>query len=162
MYALIKGAAQTYGLVSMLADFGFQVGATVCTDASAAIGMVHRQGFGKVRHIDVQHFWLQKDVSDGKQGAVKVWTDANPADLMTKHLRPEVAGAHLEVLGYRTSTGRAANAQKLMACSWGDSKMIRRRRVRAAARMQRSNVTFACPPPGAFYPKPTTTTTRLQ
>ena len=95
-----------------------------------------------------------EDASEGKLGVVKAGTDANPADLMTKHLRPEVAGAHLEVLGYRTSTGRAANAQKLMACSWGDSKMIRRRRVRAAARMQ-SSATAACPPPGAFYPKPT-------
>ena len=63
---------------------------------------------------------------------MKVGTDANPADLMTKHLRPEVAGVHLEVLGYRTSTGRAANAPMLMACGWGDSKMIRRRRARAA------------------------------
>ena len=44
----------------MLADFGYQVGATVCTVASAAIEIVHRQGLGKVRHIDVQHPWLQK------------------------------------------------------------------------------------------------------
>ena len=103
-----------------------------------------------------------EDASEGKLGVVKAGTDANPADLMTKHLRPEVAGAHLEMLGYRASTGRAANAPMLMACSWGDSKMIRRRRVRAAASMQTSSVTAACPPPGAFYPKPTTTTTRLQ
>ena len=69
-------------------------------------------------------------------GVVKVGTDANSADLMTKHLRPEVAGAHFKMLGYRASTGRPANAPMLMACSWGDSKMVRRRRVRAAARMQ--------------------------
>ena len=145
-----------------MADFGFQVGATVCTDASAAIGMVHRHGLGKVRHIDVQHLWLQKDVSKRKLCVVKVGADANPADLMTKHLRPEVAEARLEMLGYRASKGRAANAPMLMACSWGDSKIVRRRRVRAAARMQRSSVTAACPPPGAFYPEPTTTTARFQ
>ena len=162
LYALVKGAAQTYGVVSMLADFGFQVGATVCTDAFAAIGMVHRQGFGKVRHIDIEQLWVQKDVSEWKLGVVKVGTDANPADFMTQHLRPKVAGAHLEMLGYRASKGRAANAPMLMACSWGDCKMIRRRRVRAAARMQRSSVTAACSPRGALYPKPTTTTIRFQ
>ena len=53
-YALVKGAAQSFGIMAMFADFGLEVSCTVCTDASAAIGMVHRQGLGKTMHIEVQ------------------------------------------------------------------------------------------------------------
>jgi len=52
LYAVVKGAAQTKGLMAMMNDFGLKVGAKVCTDASAAIGIVHRQGLGKTRHIE--------------------------------------------------------------------------------------------------------------
>ena len=38
LYVLVKGAAQTKGLMSMLTDFGRAVTAEVCMDASAAIG----------------------------------------------------------------------------------------------------------------------------
>ena len=46
LYAFGKGAAQTYGIMAMLADLGLEVKCTVCADASAAIGTVHRQGLG--------------------------------------------------------------------------------------------------------------------
>ena len=48
---------------------------------------------------------------------VKVGTNANPADLMTKHLRAEVANAHLDMLRFYISAGRAASAPALLACS---------------------------------------------
>ena len=67
MYALVKGAAQSFGLVAMFADFGIKVNCTDCTYASAAIGMVHRQGFGKTRRIEVRYLWVQQAVSEGKR-----------------------------------------------------------------------------------------------
>ena len=117
LYALVKGAAQSFGIMEMLADFDIKANCTVCTDASAAIGMVHRQGLGKTRHIEVQYLWIQQAVAAGKLGVVKVGTDANPADLMTKHLRAEIASRHLEALHYYVSTGRAASAPSLLRCS---------------------------------------------
>ena len=69
---------------------------------------------------------------------VKVGTDANPADLMTKHLRAEVANKHIEALRFDTATGRAARAPVLLACSrseendrWmrrDDAEVVERRR----------------------------------
>ena len=53
LYGMLKGATQTKGLISMMADFGEKVVATVCSDASGAIGVAHRQGLGKTRHIEV-------------------------------------------------------------------------------------------------------------
>ena len=37
----------------------------VYTDASAAIGMVQRQGMGRVRHIDVGILWIQQHQKNG-------------------------------------------------------------------------------------------------
>ena len=91
LYALIKGAALSFGIISMLGDYSIKVGCTVCTDASAALGMVHRQGLGKTRHIEVQYLWVQKDVLERTLKVVKGGTDDNPADLMTKHLQAETA-----------------------------------------------------------------------
>ena len=62
---------------------------------------------------------MQQAVSEGKLGVVKVGTDANPADLMTKHLCAEVANTHLETLRLYVSAGRAASAPALLACNHG-------------------------------------------
>ena len=53
LYVLVNGVAPSHGLAGVLNDFGIGVGCAVCTDASAAIGMVHQQGLGKTRHIEV-------------------------------------------------------------------------------------------------------------
>ena len=45
LYALIKGASQTRGIISMLVDYGLTFDGTVCTDASAAMGISCRRGF---------------------------------------------------------------------------------------------------------------------
>ena len=119
--------------MEMLADFDIKANCTVCTDASAAIGMVHRQGLGKTRHIEVQYLWIQQAVAAGKLGVVKVGTDDNPADLMTKHLRAEIASRHLEALRYYVSTGRAASAPSLLRCSSSSDEGIDKWRNRADA-----------------------------
>ena len=74
----------------MLADFGEKVAATVCSDASAAIGMAHRHGLGKTRHIEVQYLWIEHEVKEGKLTVKKVGTtNNNPADLLTKAMNGE-------------------------------------------------------------------------
>ena len=52
LYALLKGATQAKCVMSMLKDYGFLNGCTVHTDASAAMGITHRVGLGRTRHID--------------------------------------------------------------------------------------------------------------
>ena len=43
--------AQAQGLVDLMLDFDLGVETVIHTDSTAALGMVHRKGFGKVRHI---------------------------------------------------------------------------------------------------------------
>ena len=56
-------------------------------DANATIGMLHRQGLGKVRHISTQELWLQQAVKQGKVAVEKVEGTENTADLGTKPRR---------------------------------------------------------------------------
>ena len=62
LYAFTRGAAQGLGLMALLADFGVTAKVAVHSDASAAIGMVLRVGFGKLRHLNVRYLWLQDQV----------------------------------------------------------------------------------------------------
>ena len=57
------------------------------TDSSAAKSFISRQGFGKMKHIEIRDMWLQKEVRDGKVEVAKIPGTSNPADLMTKILR---------------------------------------------------------------------------
>ena len=44
------------------------------------------RGLGKAKRIQLQHLWLQEVVRSRKVKPVKVHTDENPADSMTKNL----------------------------------------------------------------------------
>ena len=59
---MVKGASQTLGMISIAGDLGYHLSGRVRSDASAALGIVNRQGLGKLRHINVQYLWLQAKV----------------------------------------------------------------------------------------------------
>ncbi len=46
LYSLTKGAAQALGLMALARDLGISIGGRVHTDASAALGIVQREGLG--------------------------------------------------------------------------------------------------------------------
>ena len=53
------------------------------TDASAARGVILRQGVGKVRHLQVKQLWLQENVAAGELTIVKIPRADNCADALT-------------------------------------------------------------------------------
>ena len=90
----------------MLGDFGIGVTINVNTDASAARGMVNRQGLGKVRHIAVNQLWIQDRVSRGDLTISKVNGKENLADNLAKHVNSEDIRVHLFKTGHSIQTGR--------------------------------------------------------
>ena len=48
LYALVRSAAQAKGLASLMLYFDLGVETVIHTDSTAALGMVHRKGSGKV------------------------------------------------------------------------------------------------------------------
>ncbi len=83
-YGLVRTATQSIGIKSLLKDMGIESGITLYTDASAAKGMAHRTGVGRVRQLDVSQLWLQERVRKGEINVHKVGTNDNPADCLTK------------------------------------------------------------------------------
>ena len=97
----------------MMADFGEKVAVTVCSDAPAAIGIAHRQGLGKTRHIEVQYPWIQKEVKEGKLTVKRVDTNNNPADLLTKAMNGERVMKCMAEMGFDIDNSRASTAPTL-------------------------------------------------
>ena len=84
LYAAVKGAAELLGLRSLAKDFGRILEAKLRVDAKATIGMVHRSGLGKMRHVEVGHLWIQQAVRTKQITVKKVLGTDNIADLLTK------------------------------------------------------------------------------
>ncbi len=74
------------GVQSILSDFGIKVSIRMRSDATAAIGMVKREGLGRVRHLATADLWLQQHVRRGSLSVEKIDGAANPSDMMTKSL----------------------------------------------------------------------------
>ena len=68
------------------------------TDSTAALGIVHREGLGRTRHIQCQYLWLQEKTKSREIKVEKVCTKVNPADLLTKHLPAETSIDHMKRL----------------------------------------------------------------
>ena len=98
LYAANYGAAQALGMQSMAKDLGIEMTIELLIDAKATMGIINRQGLGKVRHIEVQHLWLQSAVKEKRIKLSKVSSEENVADLMTKPLPPDVIKCHLKGL----------------------------------------------------------------
>ena len=86
---------------------------TLRSDATAAIGMVGREGLGKVRHLATSDLWVQQRARKGELSIAKWPGEDNPADLCTKGLSPEATARHLATIGYVAEEGRAAAAPAL-------------------------------------------------
>ena len=61
LYGSMKTSSETLGVLSVLKDWNKYYKADIMADASAALGIIGRTGFGKLRHIDTSYLWLQQE-----------------------------------------------------------------------------------------------------
>ena len=80
-------------------------------------GIIERKGLSKVKHVDLDHLWLQQEQARRLLPLQKVDGAINPADLMTKHLPEAVIKKHVRLLRLELAQGRAGNAAQLHALS---------------------------------------------
>ena len=59
LYAIVKASSETLGLMSTIRDMNKNFNSALFSDASAALGVVQRQGLGKLRHIDCNYLFGQ-------------------------------------------------------------------------------------------------------
>ena len=117
LYASLKAAAETLGVLSMAKDFNWRLRGEVWGDASAALGIIHRKGLGKTRHIQTGLLWIQQTAAEQRLKFHKVLGTRNPADLFTKYLDEATNNLHTGTMGYQFTGGRAAEAPKLHTVS---------------------------------------------
>ena len=98
LYAANRAAQEMIGAKSLMEDLGMTASMTLYMDAKATIGTIYRRGIGKLRHVQVQHLWLQQVVQNKLIGVKKVASDHNVADMMTKFVRSDVMRRHLNAL----------------------------------------------------------------
>ena len=85
---------------------GLKASVTLFTDSSAARGIIHREGLGKLRHLETGYLWLQAAVKNKRLQVRKVLGKENPADLFTKHLGAADMWKHLKTLHISAEEGR--------------------------------------------------------
>ena len=71
-YAALEGASAALGYQSMLRDVGIDDSVTLFTDSSAARGIIHRAGLGKLCHLETGYLCLQAAVAGKRLQARKM------------------------------------------------------------------------------------------
>ena len=60
LIAVVKAACEAIGSVALADDLGIKLRVRLHIDAAAALGILERQGVGRVRHLDIDVLWLQE------------------------------------------------------------------------------------------------------
>jgi len=93
--ALCKGAQEGLAARNMSVEMGIPLALKLRTDASAAVGILSRQGVGRVKHLQVRQLWMQERIRDEEMKLIKIPRELNPADLMTHHWNEREGNQHL-------------------------------------------------------------------
>ena len=115
LYATVKASSEVLGMRSLLRDWNLEVRADVLGDASACIGLIHRRGLGKVRHIATNYLWVQEKAAAKELRYDKIPGQSNPSDLLTKYLDKGTIEKHMAFMNCEFRDGRAAMAPKTIS-----------------------------------------------
>ena len=96
---MVRAACEGLGMMSLADDFGIELKIRLHVDASAALGILQRQGVDRARHLDVGVLWLQEQQLRRLAELTKVLGTRNPTDSMSKNLTREQLVSILRCLG---------------------------------------------------------------
>ena len=97
--ALIKATSESLGIMNMLKSMGKYFDIQIYTDSSAAKGIVHRQGCGKVKHLEARQLWVQNVVADKEVLVKKIPRDYNLSDALTHNWNVVDGAKHFSKAG---------------------------------------------------------------
>ena len=97
--ALIKLASEALGIQNTLKEHGQIYKIVALTDSSASDGMLHREGCGKVKHLETRQLWLQGHVAEKKVEVKKIPREINCSDCLTHHWTNKDCEKHFKRVG---------------------------------------------------------------
>ena len=106
LYGLVKASSEALGFQSTIRDMGQAWGTVVLSDASAALGVIQRQGLGRLRHVDCGFLFVQGLNARKIVQFSKVPGSDNPADVCTKGVGGDALVKHTLAVGGSYRTGR--------------------------------------------------------
>ena len=104
--AIVKSTSEGLGLQSIMTEFNIQADLVIKSDAVAAIGIVRRQGLGRVRHLAVADLWVQQKSKEKEVHYLKLEGTRNTSDILTKVVERETIDKHMRALGLEFKEGR--------------------------------------------------------
>ena len=104
--AIVRSTSEGLGMQAVMEEFGIPVKLVVKSDAVAAIGIVKRQGLGRVRHLAVGDLWVQQRSKRGEVHDDKLNGKANTSDMLIKPVEKDVITKHMCTLGLEFRSGR--------------------------------------------------------
>ena len=107
------GACESLGMQSLFADLGVKMDMKMLSDASASKCMLERRGLSNVKHIDLDHSWLQQEQARRLLPWEKNEGSPNPAESMTKNLPEAAIQRHIAMLNLEFMSVRAKAAAQL-------------------------------------------------
>ena len=88
--ASLKGGVELLGVRELLQELGeSNISLLLQGDSAACRGTVHREGCGRLKHLEVKQLWIQSHIRDGRISFQKIPRSENTADAMTKHWSAE-------------------------------------------------------------------------
>ena len=79
--AIVRSTSEGLGMVAIMEEFQLKADLTVKSDAVAAIGIVRRQGLGRIRHLAVADLWIQQKSKKGEVNYLKLDGSKNTSDI---------------------------------------------------------------------------------
>ena len=86
LYAVVSTGVEALGLQSALRDLGNNTRVTIACDNQGVVDHTARQGLGLAKHVHMRHLGLPAARDEGCLHVVKIRTERNLADLLTKPL----------------------------------------------------------------------------
>ena len=101
--AAIKGASEGLNMKNLLDEFNHSTDLKCYMDSSAARGICHRVGVGKLKHLEVKDLWLQEKTQAKQLSVQWIPRKSNPSDFLTHPITKsteiqnfhEAAGLHI-------------------------------------------------------------------
>ena len=114
LYGVIRASTEALGVSTLLEDFGsVGVKVRVGMDANVAIGVVHRRGLNKLRHVELDVLWIQEQQARRLFPLREVPGPRNPSYMITKNVDRVHIDMYFGLLNLSFGIGRADIAQNL-------------------------------------------------
>lgn len=113
LYATVKSVTDSMGILAMISDFRRQATVRMHVHACAALGVIQRQGIGKIRHLATSTLFLQSQKLRRVLSFKKINCELNPNSALTKYISKDLMNQHMTNVTCEVREGRAEIIEQL-------------------------------------------------